>query len=176
MATEIKEKHPLRAFMAHRQDLSLVPRTFRSVPFVELRQSLPSQVEAIPPFVDQIMRFITHFREVDGSELDIEVALREALANAVLHGNREDPYERVCLACRCSMDGEVSITVHDQGQGFNSCTVPDPTAPENQLLTHGRGIYLMKTLMDDVCFERGGAVVHMRKKSNAASAARRKSE
>jgi len=175
MATGIKENHPSRAFMAHKQDISLVPPAFRSVPFVELRQSLPSQVEAISPFVDQLMHFITNFREVDGSELDIDVALREALANAVVHGNREDPFERVYVSCRCSMDGEVSITVCDQGQGFDSCTVPDPTAAENQLLTHGRGIHLMKALMDDVCLERGGAVVHMRKKSNAATAARKKS-
>jgi serine/threonine-protein kinase RsbW len=140
------------------------PRAFRSVPFVELRQSLPSQVGIISPFVDQLMRFIARFRIRNGSELDIEIALREALANAIVHGNQESPRKRVYVTCRCTTDGEVSITVEDEGQGFGSESVLDPTTPENRLLTYGRGIYLMKTSMDEVRFERGGAVVHMQKK------------
>jgi len=97
--------------------------------------------------------------------LDTEIALREALANAIVHGNQEILHKRVYVTCRCTTDGEVSITVEDEGQGFDSEAVLDPTAPENRLLTYGRGIYLMKTLMDEVRFERGGAVVHMRKDS-----------
>lgn len=104
------------------------------------------------------------------------MALREALANAVIHGNGENSYKRVYVECRCYMDGEVSITVRDEGRGFNSEKVPDPTTSENQLLTNGRGIYLMKTLMDEVSFEDGGSVVRMRKKSNAMVSAERKSE
>jgi Histidine kinase-like ATPase domain len=97
--------------------LALLPGTSRSRPFVELQQSLPSQVSAIEPFVWQLMRFISKFRSPDGSETDIELALHEALANAVIHGNGEDPYKRVYVVCRCDMDGEVSITIRDQGQG-----------------------------------------------------------
>ncbi|HEY4049236.1 MAG TPA: ATP-binding protein, partial [Acidobacteriaceae bacterium] len=139
--------------MIHKQALSLSPQTFQSVPFVELRQSLPSQVTLIPPFVDQLMRFIAKCRNKEDSELEIETALREALANAILHGNQEDPHKRVYVTCRCTTDGEVSITVQDEGQGFDSNAVPDPTTPENRLVKHGRGIYLMKTLMDEVRFE-----------------------
>jgi len=73
--------------MAHTQSLSLLPRNGHSVPFVELRQSLSSRVAAISAFVDQLMRFVLYFRRADGSEIDIEMALREALANAVIHGN-----------------------------------------------------------------------------------------
>ena len=82
----------------------------------------------------------------------------------LFHGSHEDPDKRVFLACRCSIDGEVSITVRDEGQGFDSRAVPDPTTLENRLCTHGRGIYLMKALMDEVCFDEGGTVVRMRKK------------
>jgi serine/threonine-protein kinase RsbW len=110
------------------------------------------------------MVFINRFRNVDGSEIDIEIALREALTNAVIHGNHEDPANRVYVVCRCSTDGNVSITIRDQGQGFDSRAVPDPTAPETLLSTHGRGIYLMRAFMDEVCFEEGGSVVYMRKK------------
>jgi serine/threonine-protein kinase RsbW len=155
--------------MARTQSLLPVPGT---VPFVELRQSLPSRIEAISPSVDQLMRFILNFRNADGSETEIEVAVREALANAVIHGNGEDAYKRVYVECRCYMDGEVSVKVRDEGQGFDFNAVPDPTTPENRIFTHGRGIYLMKTLMDDVFFDDGGAVVNMRKKSRTGSQGR----
>jgi hypothetical protein len=92
--------------MAHAQTLSIEP--FRSVPFVEVRQSLPSKVAIISPFVDQLMSFIAKFRNVDGSEFEIELAVREALANAVVHGNHEDPHRHVYVVCRCSPDGEVT--------------------------------------------------------------------
>jgi len=142
--------------------------------FVELRQSFPSQIQAIPSFVDQLMHFIANFRSKDGSETNIEVALSEALENAVIHGNGEISDRRVSVTCRCTPDGEVSITVQDEGQGFDAGTLPDPTAPENWLCTSGRGIYLMKALMDEVRFEKGGARVYMRKKPNAGATAERK--
>jgi serine/threonine-protein kinase RsbW len=154
------------AAMAHTESLSLLPRNGHAVPFVELRQSLPSKVSAISPFVDQLMRFVLYFRHADGSEIAIETALREALANAVIHGNGDDSCKIVYVTCRCYMDGEIAITVRDEGRGFDSNAVPDPTLSENLLFSHGRGIYLMKTLMDEVFFEEGGSVVRMRKNSN----------
>jgi serine/threonine-protein kinase RsbW len=162
------------AAMVHTQSLSLLPQNGHSLPFIELRQSLPSRVRAISAFVDQLTRFILNFRRADGSESDIEMALHEALANAVIHGNGENSNKRIYVTCRCYMDGEVSITVRDEGRGFDTSAVLDPTALENLLFTHGRGIYLIKTLMDEVSFEEGGAVVMMRKKSNAGSVEERK--
>jgi serine/threonine-protein kinase RsbW len=157
------------AAVAQTQSLSLLPRNAHSIPFIELRQSLPSTAAAIFPFTEQLMRFILNFRSADGSESDIEMALHEALANAVVHGTGENSCKRVYVSCRCYMDGEVAITVRDEGRGFDSNAVPDPTSSEKLPFTHGRGIYLMKVLMDEVCFEEGGAVVMMRKKSNASS-------
>lgn len=153
--------------MARAQIFSFPSCIADNVSFVELRQSLPSQIQAISAFVDQFMYFIAKSRSMDGSEMDIEIALGEALENAIVHGNREDPDKRVYLTCRCTSDGKVSITVQDDGQGFEIGTLPNPTAPENRLRTSGRGIYLMKSLMDEVRFEKGGAVVHMCKNSNA---------
>src|SRR5579862_2737971 len=155
--------------MSHTQSLSLLPRNRHSVPFVELRQSLFSKAAAISPFTEQLMRFILNFRMADGSEIDIEMALLEALANAVIHGNGDSSSKSVYVTCRCYMDGEVSITVRDEGKGFDNSMVPDPTLLEHLLFNHGRGIYLMKTLMDEISFEEGGAVVMMRKRSNASS-------
>jgi serine/threonine-protein kinase RsbW len=129
---------------------------------IELERSLPSAVNAISPFVDKLMILINKCRCVPEGESDVEIALREALANAIIHGNREDARKQVHVSCRCASAG-VSIIVRDEGQGFDINKVPDPTAPENIGSVHGRGIYLMKTLMDEVRFEEGGAVVHMRK-------------
>jgi anti-sigma regulatory factor (Ser/Thr protein kinase) len=153
------------AGMVHTQSPSLLPGNGHSVSFIDLRQSFPSKFAAISPFVDQVMRFIPNFRRADGSETDIEMALREALANAVTPGGGDDSGKRVHVDCRCYMDGEVSFAVRDKGRRFYSSAVLDPRSLENLLLTHGRGIYLRKTLIDEVSFEDGG--VMMRKKSNA---------
>ena len=97
--------------------------------------------------------------------MDIEIALREALANAAVHGNHEDPGKRVHVRCRCKAEEDVSIVVQDEGHGFDTNAVPDPTSPDTIESSHGRGIYLMKALMDEVRFEQSGTVVYMRKKS-----------
>ena len=136
--------------------------------FVELHQSLASRAAAISSFVDQLMRFIRFFMEKGGTakeaEEEIEIAIYEALANAVIHGNHENQEKQVHVACRCSMDGEVVISVRDEGEGFDSRVVPDPTEAQRLLLTHGRGLHLMKALMDEVSFEENGTVVRMRKR------------
>jgi serine/threonine-protein kinase RsbW len=155
--------------MANVKARCIVPHSFLSAPYAELRQSFRSQIQAISPFVEQLMGFILKFRSADDSETDIETTLREALANAVIHGNDEDSSKHVHVVCRCYIDGEVWITVRDEGRGFDINTVPDPTEPENRLSTGGRGIYLMQRLMDEVFFEVGGTVVHLRKKSNVIS-------
>ena len=102
-------------------------------------------------------------------ESDVEIALREALANAIIHGNHQNSRKHVHVRCRCRLD-EVSIAVRDEGRGFDVNTLADPTAPENTESVHGRGIYLMKSLMDEVRFEEGGVVVQMRKSAGQAAA------
>ena len=139
----------------------------RSAPFVQLSNTLPSEPEVISPFVDELMQFIARFR--DGESVDIELALREALANAIVHGNRKSPYKSVYVTCRCTTVGEVSITVQDEGQGFEIKAVSDPTDPEHRPCPSGRGIYLMKSLMDEVHFESQGTIVRMLKLSSVES-------
>jgi serine/threonine-protein kinase RsbW len=108
------------------------------------------------------MHLIRKCQWVSGNEEELEIALREALENAVIHGNHEDPGKQVYVSCRGGSD-EVSIVVRDEGQGFNPVDFPDPATPENIKSTHGRGIYLIKTLMDEVRLERGGTVVNIRR-------------
>jgi anti-sigma regulatory factor (Ser/Thr protein kinase) len=124
-------------------------------------------VAAISPFVDRLMLLLGRCGCVSEGESGVEIALREALANAIIHGNHEDPRKHVHVTCRCE-PGEVSIAVKDEGEGFDINSVPDPTAPEHIGSVHGRGIHLMKALMDEVRFEEGGVVVHMRKSAGQA--------
>jgi serine/threonine-protein kinase RsbW len=145
----------------------LAPIPHRGVPYVQVNLSLRSEVRAISPFVDRLMRLIRICRCALENEFDIEIALREALANAVIHGNHADPRKHVYVGCRCGVDGEVSMVIRDEGEGFDISNVPDPTSPANLGSSTGRGIYLMKALMDEVRFERGGSVVHMRKCSTS---------
>jgi serine/threonine-protein kinase RsbW len=155
--------------MASAQNIAYPTNTSTPAAFVELRQSLASRAADIAPFVDQLMRFIMFFiGKSDGAKMtegEIEIAIHEALANAVIHGNHESPEKRVYLTCRCSMDGEVVITVRDEGVGYDSSAVPDPTEPQRLLQPGGRGLHLMKALMDEVSFEENGTVVRMRKRT-----------
>ena len=146
-----------------------MPRAHQSGPCLELERSLPSKVAAISPFVDRLMLLFRKCGCVSEGESEVEIALREALANAIIHGNHENSGKHVHVRCRCEPT-EISIAVKDEGRGFDIEKIADPTAPENQGSIHGRGIYLMKALMDEVRFEEDGVVVHMRKSTGKAGA------
>ncbi len=81
--------------------------------------------------------------------LQIAMAVREAAVNAVLHGNAYDPAKKVSLDFEC-VGQDLVITIRDQGKGLDPAKIPDPLAPENLLKTSGRGIFLMRSFMDDV--------------------------
>jgi serine/threonine-protein kinase RsbW len=135
---------------------------------LEIDSWMPSKIQAISPLVDRLMRLMEGAQCAPGKEFEIELALREALENGVVHGNQEDPEKKVHVRCRCQRGKEVSIVVTDQGKGFDfEKTVGNgiTTDPDSE---HGRGIQLMKAYMDDVHFERGGSEVHLRKRSRSA--------
>ena len=109
---------------------------------------------------------VCRLRGID-SEMEhwIGMAMREAVANAVKHGNRLDPDKRVVVRLESAGD-DLTIVIGDEGGGFDPERISDPLAPENQLKTSGRGIFYIKTFMDDVTFSRGeggGTVLTMRK-------------
>jgi serine/threonine-protein kinase RsbW len=130
---------------------------------LEIEVWMPSEIKAISPLVDRLMQLIEGSHCVAGEEPAVQLALREALNNAVVHGNGMDAHKLVHVRCQCELGTGVSIIVADQGQGFDPSAVPDPLAVENRLAEDGRGIQIMKSTMDEVFFERGGAEVHMRK-------------
>lgn len=151
---------------------SLSSESHLAGPNASLSITMRSEISAISGAVDWLMTLIEECSCVRGQECDVEIALREALANAVLHGNHEDAGKNIHLSCRIQFGGEVSIVVKDEGKGFDPTEVPDPTAMVNIESEHGRGIYLMRALMDEVHFEQGGTEVHMRKGSASAKPSR----
>lgn len=90
--------------------------------------------------------------------LNLRVAVGEALSNAILYGNREDP-EKLVRVVAALRPGCAEVTVTDEGRGFDPLRVLDPTRPENRERSHGRGLFLLRSLTDDVRFnERGNSV------------------
>jgi serine/threonine-protein kinase RsbW len=97
----------------------------------------------------------------------VGVAVREAVVNAVKHGNKNDSAKKVVVEFTTSPNAdpnEITIRVEDQGEGFDPETLADPLAPENLLKSSGRGIFLINGLMDDVQFADGGRELQMRKR------------
>lgn len=125
-----------------------------------LQFTMPSSVDAIEPLMERLAPVISRNLPEDAL---IDLALREALANAVIHGNRRDRRKKVHVSSRSKRDGSVDLVVRDEGLGFDPGSVADPSSGANLLSGHGRGIYLMKAMMDEVRFEKGGKQVRMRK-------------
>ena len=108
----------------------------------------------------------------------IGLAVREAVANAIKHGNRSDPAKQVEVEVGLA-DGEVVVSVRDEGPGFEPAEVANPLAPENLLRPGGRGIFYMRSLMDNVEYHfgaDGGTEVVLRKRVAGAAAPRTEEE
>jgi serine/threonine-protein kinase RsbW len=100
--------------------------------------TMGSEIEAISPLVDQLMPLIRAGHCVSGDDSDVEDALREALANAVLHGNKRDTRKKVYVSCRIRPGKELSIVIRDEGKGFDPAKIPEPTAADNVNSENGR--------------------------------------
>jgi len=151
-AREVTEPaHSFREFDAHRLDR-------------RLSAVIAADADAIALFTDQVIGLLREGQAADGREFEIEMALRESLANAVLHGCKSDPAKRVECTVACETDRSILIIVRDPGDGFDPLNVKSPLVAENILSDHGRGIFLMNNLMDEVRWERGGTEIHLRKR------------
>lgn len=117
-----------------------------------LELAFPSDVRHLGPAVEEVVR-VAERLGVSGSRarLNLRVAVGEALSNAVLYGNREDRDKKVRIAAAVSAEG-VRVTVADEGEGFDPDAIGDPTLPENRDRSSGRGLFLLRTLMDEVRF------------------------
>jgi serine/threonine-protein kinase RsbW len=129
----------------------------------KLDMTISANPNAISGVVDGVMQIAREMKCAEGKEYEVELSLREALANAIVHGCNSDPTKKVECCVACTEQSDVVIVVRDPGAGFTPAAVPNPLASENLCSTHGRGIYLINQLMDEVSFERNGAEIRMRK-------------
>ena len=128
--------------------------------------SLPSRIDTVATAAAAVAEFLSRSGISDDAAFGIDMAVREAVTNAVIHGNRQDENKTVDVTLKSSPEA-VEISVHDQGPGFNPEDVPDPTAAENILKASGRGIFFMRTFMDEVDWlirPEGGTTVRMVKR------------
>jgi serine/threonine-protein kinase RsbW len=126
--------------------------------------TLPGQIKAIGPAVDEVMAAVREMACAEGKEFEIELALHEALANAVVHGCAADPEKSVQVCAACDPTRGILIVVRDPGPGFDPAQVPSPVIGERIFREGGRGIYLINQLMDEVQFEHGGTEIRMIKR------------
>ncbi len=136
---------------------------------VKVDMTLPGDVNAISPVVEKVMGIVTEMGCAAGREFEIELALREALANAIEHGSGHDPSKEVQCCVACDHERGMLIIVRDPGPGFDPASIPSPILGKNLFSTGGRGIYLINQLMDEVRYEKGGTEIHMRTNPPAAA-------
>ncbi len=129
-----------------------------------VRVSLAADRKAVDPVVAQVMESVRKMKNVEGKEDAIELALQEALANAVVHGAKEDPTKIVECLVACDEQRGLLIIVRDPGPGFDPQAIPSCTMGENLYSNHGRGIFLINQLMDEVKFHKNGTEIHMVKR------------
>jgi serine/threonine-protein kinase RsbW len=125
---------------------------------------LPNDLGAIERSIEYLLE---RCRDAGFSEdrlrLNLRVGVAEALANAMLYGNGRDPSKRVKLEAWCHPD-VIRVRVTDEGSGFDPESLPDPTLPQNRARARGRGVFLIRQLMDRVEYnERGNSIEMMLK-------------
>ena len=130
---------------------------------MKLGVTIPADVSAINPVMEQIMNQVRGMGCAEGKEFEVETALREALANAIIHGCKQDCTKEIQVCIACEQSHGILIVVRDPGPGFDPYSIPSPIIGHNVFSSHGRGIFLINQLMDEVAFERGGTEIHMRK-------------
>jgi serine/threonine-protein kinase RsbW len=129
---------------------------------VKLDVTLPGTIEAVAPFIEKAMTIIRGMGCAAGREFEIELALNEALANAIEHGSANDPSKMIQCCIACDHSRGMLIIVRDPGPGFDPASIPDPVIGQNIFSTGGRGIFLINQMVDEVYFKKGGTEIHMR--------------
>ena len=127
----------------------------------ELRLTLPSDVRLVEDVVEVVARHLEQrFVDRHSVRFNLGVALSEALINAILYGNGEDDRKGVALRVLFGRHA-VEMEVTDEGDGFDYHILPDPTLPANRLRPCGRGVFLIRQLVDEVRFNDTGNSICM---------------
>lgn len=122
--------------------------------------SISSSLDNLTTVEDYVDMLCVNNHISKGHYGNIIIAVTEAVNNAITHGNKKDIDKKVFLRFMTAKEG-LSIVVSDEGPGFNFDNLPDPTAPENLEMEHGRGVFLMRALADNIEFENNGSSVKL---------------
>jgi serine/threonine-protein kinase RsbW len=135
-----------------------------------MTETVELSIESKLEFVELVSSVVKNVSSKIGFEEDdtnwIELAVHEAVINAITHGNKRAEDKQVDVKFIIEKDG-LTITVRDRGEGFDVSDLPDPTDADNLLKPSGRGIFYMRTFMDEVqhsSHPEGGSVVRLTKK------------
>jgi serine/threonine-protein kinase RsbW len=128
-----------------------------------LKVKLEADPNAVDSVVQQIMRTVRKLQCAPDKDDAVELALAEALANAVVHGAKADKSKMVECEVLCDENWGIMIVVRDPGPGFAHDKIPNPLEGGSILANHGRGIYLINQLMDEVQFLKNGSEIRMTK-------------
>lgn len=128
---------------------------------VEERYVLPSDMESLLKVEEVVDKVCADYGIPEDAYGNVLIAVTEALNNAIIHGNGGVRQKNVELVVREDVNS-VLFEVKDEGAGFDYFNLPDPTAPENLEKPNGRGVFLMRSLADEVEFYDNGSRVELR--------------
>jgi len=132
-------------------------------PQTKLDITFPAQVDRIAVVIEKVVALARQLHGETEQEQEIALALTEALANAIKHGSKNDPSLEV--QCKVIAEGSaLTIIVRDSGPGFDPASVASPLESAGLSADHGRGLYMIRQLMDEVRFEQRGAEIRMTKR------------
>jgi serine/threonine-protein kinase RsbW len=130
---------------------------------LRIDMTVAGELTGVTSAVERIMGAVTEMQCAAGKEMDVRLSLQEALANAVVHGCKKDPGKKIRVQVGCDESRGMLVVISDPGTGFDPEDVPSPLVGENVFSSHGRGIFLINQLMDEVRFAKGGTEIWMRK-------------
>ena len=127
--------------------------------------SIPSSLSEVRATTDRVIHFLKPLKLGDSDVFDVRLCFEESLINSIKYGNLEKREVPVLVQIAYN-DKEIFMALEDKGEGFDPTCVKDPTCVENIEAFSGRGVYLIRHLMDNVCYNRKGNRVEMTKVYN----------
>ena len=131
---------------------------------LKFREVVPSRMDIVEGAIEHIMEVVRTMPCAQENLEEVTIALTEAVSNAVIHGNRNNPEKKVEICVGCEGHEKLLLVITDEGEGFDFTAIPDPTVADNIFSAHGRGIFLINHMMDQTEFRKGGRQVVLRKR------------
>ncbi|MDR2438783.1 MAG: ATP-binding protein [Planctomycetaceae bacterium] len=128
--------------------------------------SFPSDMNIAHNLIEEVIEQIESNGWSNKEKFAVNMALEEALINAIQHGNCSDPSKLVRCSCRLNSQ-RIYVRIEDEGSGFNPNAIPDPTDPEHIMIASGRGVLLIKSFVSRVQWNENGNVLEFEKERNS---------